>query len=68
METIVLVPGEEGLQPMIDINNEDQLSDKQKLTEFYEVMFDGSKKNRDIYTQANTNSDLDPIELEPNTE
>lgn len=47
---------------------EDQLSDKQKLTEFYKVMFNGSKKNTDIYTQANTNSYPNPIELEPNTE
>ena len=46
---------------------EDQLSDKQKLTEFYKMMFDGSEKNIDNPIEANTNSE--PIsDLEANTE
>jgi len=38
---------------------EDQLSDNQKLTEFYKVMFDGSGKSKKLF-------DNNDIELEEN--
>jgi len=32
---------------------EEQLSDKEKLTEFYKVMFDGSTKSENIFNKNN---------------
>lgn len=40
---------------------EDQLSDNQKLTEFYKVMFDGSTKNKNL-SQENNKIELDELD------
>ena len=40
---------------------EDQLSDNQKLTEFYKVMFDGSTKNKN-FSQENNKIELDELD------
>ena len=45
---------------------EDQLSDKQKLTEFYKIMFDGSEKRKENPIKSNNINE--PIsDLETNT-
>jgi len=43
---------------------EDQLSDNQKLTEFYKVMFDGSNKTKNLQENNNTQNELDKNELD----
>tara|TARA_Y100000389_G_scaffold133861_1_gene131357 strand:+ start:4608 stop:4865 length:258 start_codon:yes stop_codon:yes gene_type:complete len=42
---------------------EDQLSDKQKLTEFYKIMFDGSNKSDTIINTENNEEEEEEEEL-----
>ena len=43
---------------------EDQLSDKQKLTEFYKIMFDGSNKSDTIINTENNEEEEEEEEEE----